>query len=28
VDECDAVNEVEEHQKCLVDDDEECGCEE
>lgn len=28
VDECDAVNEAEEHQKCLVDDDEECGCEE
>ena len=28
VDECDAVNEAEEHQKCFVDDDEECGCEE
>ena len=28
VDEYDAVNEAEEHQKCLVDDDEECGCEE
>ena len=28
VDEYDAVNEAEEHQKCLVDDDGECGCEE
>jgi hypothetical protein len=28
VDEYDAVNQAEEHQQCLVDDDDECGCEE